>query len=352
MIKTKPMKKLFLCLLLFPLLTFGNMAKPWIDGSEHSVLFGAENASVKNETIDIHLKYEPIDHYYFATYRIRYLINSQQKQTIPLLFIAINLFDNKAIRVNNRPVAIRPLDFEKQNYSFIKKTVVGTFVKFDVANEIPVNQNDLIYFSADLEKGDNIIEVEYDAQLTFNTFGFVRNYKLEYSIAPSKFWKSFGPIEVSVTFDDKLEFKESNLGKEKSDKNTLKWTITPQNREDLKIVLSEKTSFISKVLLALDPFGISVTALIAMFVFHLKFMKKHQKKYVMILGIILVPILYYVIYFLSYDLINFTLGKKHTKHGYVFLYVFTFPFLLLIYGILVWFINKRRKVKSENLSKT
>ncbi|MCD9855807.1 hypothetical protein LUD75_13870 [Epilithonimonas sp. JDS] len=346
------MKKMILLLLLFPLLAFANMAKPWIDGSEHSVLFGAENASVTNETIDIHLKYEPVDHYYFATYKIRYLINSQQKQTLPLLFIAINLLDKKAITVNSRSVAFRPLDFEKENYSFIKKTVVGTFVKFDVANEIPVNPNDLIYFSADLEKGDNIIEVEYDALMRFNTYGFVTNYKLEYSIAPSKFWKSFGPIEVSVTFDDKLEFKKSNLGKEKGGKNTLKWTITPQNREDLKIEVSEKTSFISKVLLALGPFGISVIALVGMFFFHLKLMKKHQKKYVMILGIILVPILYYVIYFLSFDLINFSLGKKHTKHGYVILYAFTFPFLLLIYGLLVWFINKRRKAKSENLSKT
>lgn len=346
------MKKTLLLLLLFPLLMFGNMAKPWSDGSEHSVLFGSENASVKRETIDINLKYNALDRHYFATYTIRYIINSQQKQILPLLFIAINLNENKEIKVNNKISKIIPLDLRNTTYPFIEKSGDQTFVKYDDAHKVYVNQNDLLYFAADLEQGDNIIEVKYDAELTYNTFGFITNYELEYSLAPSKFWKSFGPIDVKLTFGDELEFKESNLGKEKEDKNTLKWTITPLNREDLKIVISEKTSFISKVLLFIQPIGISAIAILAMFFLHLRLMKKNPKKYVLILGILLVPILFYVIYFLSYDLIDFSLGKDHTKHGYVLLYVFTYPFLLLIYGLLVWFIYKRRKVKSENLTKT
>ncbi len=346
------MKRILFLLLLFPLLMFGNMAKPWVEGSEHSVLFGSENASVKNETISIKLKYDPVNRYYLATYTIRYLIASEKKQTLPLLFIAIGLSDKKNIKVNKKLTANQPLDYEKNDYSFIKKTVVGTFVKFDVANEIPVNQNDLIYFSANLEEGDNVIEVQYDALLTYNTSGFIRNYDLEYSLAPSKFWKSFGPIEVSMVLDDHLEFKSSNLGDEKVQNNTIKWTITPQNREDIKITISEKASFISKVLMFLDPFGISLIGLIAMFLINLKLMRKFDKKYIMVVGIILVPILYYAIYFLSYNLIDFSLGKEYTKHGYVFLYVFTYPFLLVIYGALMWMIYKRRKANDKNLSNT
>lgn len=328
------------------------MAKPWSDGSEHSVLFGSENASVKRETIHINLKYDDLERCYFANYTIRYIISSEQKQTLPLLFIAVNLDENKKIMVNNNSSKIIPLDLQNTTYPFIEKNGDQTFVKYDDANKIYVNQNDLLYFSANLEKGDNIIEVKYDAELTYNTFGFIRNYELEYSLAPSRFWKSFGPINVKVTFGDKLEFKQSNLGKEKADKNTLEWTITPQNREDLKIVISERTSFISKVLLFLDPFGLSLIALLAMFFIHLKLMRKYPKTYVLILGIILVPILFYVIYFLSYSLIDFSLGKAYTKHGYVFLYVVTYPFLLLIYGILMWMIYKRRKASDKNVANT
>lgn len=328
------------------------MAKPWNDGSEHSVLFGAENASVTRETIDIRLIKEAAENHYFARYKIRYIINSQQKQTLPLLFVAINLFDNSEIKVNNRLTKIQPLDFEKNNYAFINKTDAGTFVKYDRSNKMPVNQNHLIYFAAELEKGDNVIEVSYEAQLLHNTFGFIKKYELEYSLAPSKFWKSFGPIDVKVTFDDELEFRKSNLGKAKEDKNTLKWTITPQNRENFIILITEKTSFISKVLLFLDPFGISFIALLAMSFVHLRLMRKHPKTYVLILGIVLVPILFYVIYFLSFSLIDFSLGKDYTKHGYVFLYVVTYPLLLLIYGVLMWMLYKRRKANLKNLTNT
>ena len=338
------MKRIWLLLFLFPLLMFGNMAKPWMDGSQHSVLFGGD-ASVKKEVINIRIFKDSLEEHHYANYSIKYYIYSPQKQKLPLLFIAIDLFGNQEIKVNNQLTKIEPLDFEKKNYPFIKKNANGTFVKYDVANEIPIEQNNLIYFTADLEQGDNIIEVQYDANMEYNTYGFVKNYVLEYSLSPSQYWKSFGPIEVNFILDNQLDFKESNLGHKKESNQILKWTITPQNRDKIEIKLSEKTSFISKVLLTLDPFGMAIIALVGMFFVHLKLMKKNSKTYVLVLGIILVPILFYVVYFLSYDLIDFSLGKDHTRHGYVFFIVLTYPILLLFYWILVWQIHKRRKAK-------
>ena len=322
------------------------MAKPWMDGSQHSVLFGG-NASVKREIIDIRIIEEPLEKIHFASYTIKYYIYSPQKQTLPLLFIAIGLQGEQGIKVNNRASKIEPLDLEKKSYPFLKKNIMGTFVKYDVANELPINQSDLIYFSADLNEGENIIEVRYDAQMEYNTYGFIKNYKLEYSLSPSKYWKSFGPIEVNLNLNNQLEFKESNLGQEKESNNILKWTIRPQNRDKIEIKLSEKISFISKILLAIDPFGLAVISLLAMFFIHLKLMKKKPNKWILILGIILVPILFYVFYFLSYDLINFSLGKTHTKHGYIFFIVFTYPILLIFYGILMWQIYRRRKANQS-----
>lgn len=340
------MKKILLLFLIFPLLIFGNMAKPYMDGSQHSVLFGGD-ASVKREIIDIRIIKEPVDKIHFANYTIKYFIHSSQKQKLPLLFIAIGLSGEQEVKVNHQATKIEPLDLEKKTYPFLKKNVMGTFVKYDIANELPINQDDLIYFSADLDEGKNIIEVKYDAQMEFNTYGFIKNYKLEYSLFPSKYWKSFGPIEVNLDLNNQVEFEESNLGQQKQSNNILKWTITPQNRDKIEIKLSEKTSFISKILLAIDPFGLAIISFIAMFFAHLKLMKKNLNKWTLILGIILVPILFYVFYFLSYDLINFTLGKSHTKHGYIFFIIVTYPILLLFYGIVMWQIYKRRKTKQS-----
>lgn len=199
---------------------------------------------------------------------------------------------------------------------------------------------------ANLKEGENIIEVSYDANLEYNTYGFLNNYKLEYSLYPSKFWKSFGPIEVNLILDDKIEFKQSNLGSEKAVNHKIKWTINHQNLDTISIKLSEKTSLFSKTLLFLQPLGIAVIALIVLFFIHLKTMKQNPKKYVLVLGIVVVPVLFYVIYFLSYDLIDFSLGKNHTKHGYYFLFIVTYPLLLLIYWLLTWQIYKR-KIKTN-----
>ena len=68
-------------------------------------------------------------------------------------------------------------------------------------------------------------------------------------------------------------------------------------------------------------------------------MKKNSKTYVLVLGIILVPILFYVVYFLSYNLIDFSLGKEHTRHGYIFFIVLTYPILLLFYWILIFIMD-------------
>lgn len=334
-------------LCLFPLLVFGNMAKPWVDGSQHSVLFGSSNAVVKREIIDIRLIKEPVDQFYYAEYKIKYFIHSNEKQTLPLVFLALGISDKKEIKINNHPATIRKLDFEKNDYSFIEKKKDAMFLKYSEDSEVRVNPEELIYFSADLEKGENVIEVKYDAFLQYNTYGFIRNYELEYSLYPSKFWKSFGPIEVNLRIDDDAEITESNLGDFDLKNNLAKWIIKSGNHDNIKIRISEKTSILSKVLMFIDPLGIAFLGLIGLFFIHLKVLKRNPKTYIFVLGIILVPILFYVIYFLSYDLINLSLGKKHTKHGYIFFIVFTYPFLLLIYWLAMWLIRKEIKTQSH-----
>lgn len=189
-----------------------------MDGSQHSTLYGVGHASVKSEVIDIRLVKEPDEGIYFADYTIKYRVYSPQKQTLPLLFIAINLYDNTEVKVNGVSKKIELIDIEKKKYPFIQQDETGFFVQYSHSDKVSVDPNSLLYFSADLVEGDNIIEVKYDANLEFNTYGFIKNYKLEYFLYPSKFWKSFGPIDINLILDDGVEFKDSNLGDEKKKK--------------------------------------------------------------------------------------------------------------------------------------
>lgn len=314
------------------------MAKPWVDGSIHSSLFGTTNCKVIRENLNI--KFEKIEDIYFTKYKIKYVINSSFNEKLPLLFIGLELKGNKRVIVNGKQVKIT--NYNLDNLSKIK---------YDNENSISINPEDLIYFEGELKEGENIIIIEYDANLEFNTIGFIREYNLKYSLYPSKFWESFGTIFVEIDLGNDLEIINSNIGKFETKNGISKLELTNIPVDEIQLDFRRKINLISKILLYISPFGISIFCLIIMFTIHITLIKKkylsntEDYKYVLLIGNILIPILYYFFYFTSYDLIDFSLSQEKSRHGYVFLYVFTLPILMLIYSVITYFIDK--KLKSE-----
>lgn len=343
--------KLFLLFFLIPLFGFANMAKPWSDGSSHSILYAAENCTVKKETIFIN--FIKNDYGYSANYKIKYIVNSSTEQTIPLVFLGLGLSEKKIIKVNDFSTPNIPIDATNSTFPFIKETNNSYAIQYSEKESYPVDLNDLIYFEAKLKKGENTIYIEYNGELEYNTYGFLKKYKLRYSLYPSKFWKSFGSIKVTINLEDNLEINDSNLGKSTLQNNTANWEITQINQDEMEITVTEKISFISKILLFIEPIGLAFISLILLAFIHFKLLKKRRIKanskynFYLPLGIIIVPLLFYVLYYLSYNLIDFSLGQKYSKHGYVFIYVITYPVLLLVYGILMWQIDLKLKKKYE-----
>lgn len=331
------LKTILTVILLFPLLIFGNMAQPWVDGSEHSTLYGAKNCQVINENIFIQLINQ--NDIYIAKYKIKYVIHSNVNQTIPLLFIGIGLSEQKLVLVNNKETSLK-------KYSVNNNSEIS----YSKNDNLSVNEDDLIYFEANLTRGENIIIVEYNANLEYNTVGFIRTYNLKYSLYPSQFWESFGDITIELFLGDNLKIKSSNIGEPKIEKNIANWVIKTIKKDTIELEITKKTNLISDILLFIEPFGIAVISLFLMFLYHLIVLnKKHKQKnfknIILYSGIIIIPILHYVIYFLSFDLIDFSLGQKNSKHGYVFLYLFTLPILMLLYGIIMWIINRMIRSK-------
>ncbi len=315
------------------------MAQPWVEGSKHSTLYGAKNCQVINENIFIKLT-KSEDDIYFANYKIKYTIYSEVNQTNPLLFIGIGLSNKKTVRVNNN---------ESKINGYGKSDALNIY--YSKNDSLSVNKDDLIYFEAKLNKGKNTVYVEYDADLEYNTRGFIRTYRLEYSLYPSKFWKSFGIINIEMLLGDNLEVASSNIGQPEIKNDTAHWVIKNIKKDTIELEITKKTTILSDLLLILQPFGISILFLVVMFVYHRKLLiEKHKQKNlkyksILSLGVLIIPILYYVIYFISYSLIDFTLGQANSKHGYVFLFVFTLPILMLVYGILMWIIDRKLKSK-------
>lgn len=331
-----------LLFLLLPLLTFGNMANPWIDGSRHSNLYGTLNCKVLHE--DLHIKIVKDENYFHSKLRVKYIIESKVKQSTDLLFIGLDLKEKKQILVNGKIVEIK--DFDTNNASK---------VYYSEKESVNVNDEHLLYFVANLEKGKNEIIVEYLAHLDIYTLGFLKEYNLKYSLYPSKFWDSFGDIDIVIEFDNKLEMTNSNIGNFNITNNIAKLKLQSIPVDEMELQFKIKPNLLAKILIFISPLGISIICLIIMFLVHLNFIKKkHQNqakkyKYVVLIGNIIIPILYYFTYFWAYTLIDFTLDQERSKHGYTFLFVFTLPILMFIYSVITILIDRKFEQNRINI---
>ncbi|MDY3548980.1 hypothetical protein PG291_10255 [Riemerella anatipestifer] len=332
------MKKIiFLSLLFLPFLAFGNMAQPYFDGDNPSTLYGSKECDVLKENIYIKLvEYE--DNLYQAKYTIEYFINSEINQSFPLVFYGINLEDVHKVLVNDVPC-----DFYKSSNNDNRK------LYYDKSKSIEVNSNELINFNVNLIKGTNKIILEYTASLGFNTYGFIKKNDILYSLYPSKFWKSFGEINIEISSDKEIDIVSSNIGDYTKEDEKFRWKIKTLEVENIEISISSHISLLSKILLFLQPFGIATIISLLLITLHLWTIKQkyllNKYPYSLSIGNFLVPLLFYIFLFMSYSLIDFSLGNKGSKHGYIFLLIFTLPFFWLIYGLIMLSIDRMFKNK-------
>lgn len=363
--KVKPMINMIKYVLGFLLslnftLAQANMAKPYNEGSEHSILFSSKSIDVLRENINIKIIQ---DDGYFAKYQIKYELNSPSAMSLPLLFIAANLFNDPIVRVNGQLIPITRLKKnttgELNTFSFIKPYQEEYVHLYYEKNESTlVRVDDLAYFITKLKAGQNTITVEYNARLETNNFGFTRNLGLEYSLFPSKYWKSFGPIHIDMQLPEKYKLGDASIGNpdQKTD-NHLIWTLKNIPTADLRINLKPVVPLFSAILLFLDPLGISALAFLVLVYFHVKLTRKHrlhQKatyNWNLAIGNLAVPPLTYLLYFCCYNLVDWTLGDLSLgRHGYVLLLAFTLPVFWVIYTLVMWLLDLHFKKKFITLN--
>ncbi|MGY0037832.1 hypothetical protein [Pedobacter sp. NJ-S-72] len=324
------------------------MAQPYRAGSSLSNLFSSKSIDVLNEHIGIKIIN---DHGYTARYQIRYELNTERAMSLPLLFIALGLYDNPVVKVNGETIKVSGLKNntaeELKAYGFIKPSQSDS-VNLDVYYEKdvskPVRIENLVYFNGNLKKGYNVITVEYVGSLGNSRYGFISDFDLEYSLFPSKYWKSFGPIKIDLETLPDFTFKSASIGNPVLVKeNSYSWTLNQLPAEDLKIILSPGISNVSKVLLFIEPFGLAIIAWVIFTYLHFVAIRKHRQtaasgyNWKLAIGTFLVPVLYYVVYFSSYPLIDWTIGSgRQSNHGYIFLVIFTLPIFWLFYGLVMW----------------
>ena len=360
------MNRYLLLLLLFTCswASTANMAKTSIDGTSHSSLILTNDCSVTHEKILAEIVKDNNNSFndYIIRFRAKYHISSPKEQSMPLLFMASNYLNDQQVYVNGQAISSNAID-QEQDYPFLRKEEIidtlqysdGTptqyntytkyYISYDGKEEEEVTPSDLIYFTAPLKTGENVIEVSYSAFPTTFHYGFLPPYRFGYSLYPSKFWKTFPEIEIEIHFPKELEFEQSSMEKEE-------YTVSDQLFQGkIKDItyghhywqFSPKPSWFGRILLTIDPFGIGVLLFLVTAGLHLYTIRR-KSKWSLWLGAFLVPLFFYIGFLGAYPFIDWVLGRR-SLHGYIFLIVFTYPIFLIFYGIFTFLYYKSQKNK-------
>jgi hypothetical protein len=334
---------------------FANMANPYIKGTQNSLFIGSKDVSVTKETIDIELEKNLAN----AAYTVTYEINSDTAAVLPLLFIASNYEHDFKVVINganyeDSKVLKKITAAEiKKDFSYLKVLDNEQVdVPFSETETVTAYIDDLIAFNAALKKGTNTIEVSYFALNSFNRHNWFKEPTIEYSLYPSKFWKSFENITIKIHSEQAFRIDSSNIGKpiaiSKNQYNKeYSWQLKNITTDVLSIQVSPKISLLSSTLIAIEPFGIAVLVLIILMFFHIKYLitesKREEARFNKPLwyGNLIIPVVFVLVLLFSYSLIDWTLGENAGRfHGYTFLVIFALPVFWIAYSLCMWLVYK------------
>ena len=342
------------------------MAKPTIDGTSHTCLILTNDCSVTHEKIIAEIIKDDKNSFndYIIRFRAKYHISSPKEQSMPLLFMASNYLNDQQVFVNGQAISSNSID-QEQDYPFLRKEEIidtlqysdGTptryntytkyYISYDGKEEEEVTPSDLIYFTAPLKTGENVIEVSYSAFPTTFLYGFLPPYRFEYNLYPSKFWKTFPEIEVEIHFPKELEFEKSSMEEEE-------YRVSDQlfqgKIKDIRLSgncywrFSPKPSWIGLIVLTISPLGFGIILFLCAVVLHLYYINK-KSKWGLWLGVFLAPIFFYIGFMGAYPLIMWVLDSHTSPFGYVFLIAFTYPIFLIFYGMVTFIYYHLKKSK-------
>ena len=190
-----------------------------------------------------------------------------------------------------------------------------------------------------------MIEVSYSAFPTTFHYGFLPPYRFEYSLYPSKFWKTFPEIEIEIHFPKELEFEQSSMEKEEytvSDQ-LFKGKIKDITYGNYYWQFSPKPSWFGRIVLTINPLGFGAILFLVAAGLHIYTIRK-KSKWGLWLGVFFAPLLFYVGFFAAIPFIDWVLGRP-SNQGYVFLIAFTYPIFLIFYGMVTFIYYKYEKNK-------
>ena len=290
--------KLVLCLLLVGC----TMPCHWY--INHDAVFSALSMPKEQEGCQIveeDLQIRPFDkqgeHYpdnQYAALSCRYKIEAEQDGQETFFFVASDSVQQRGqIRVNGELITPTPLDPAK-DYSFllregssIDSSYVYYRVKFAQYYTVPIRElNDVVYFQANLKKGENSIETQYEAALDRGGYDFLNNFSLRYLPAEGEN-KNYPRTTVAMQIDNGLRLIKTSMEKclDKGE-NTYLWQATHKDMEQgLYWYFNKRLTSTEQFLLDIGPIGLGLVLISIVIFVHLYYLRQRNYTFWDVVGI-------------------------------------------------------------------
>lgn len=344
--------------------SFANMASPYRPGTVVSNPFTSKNVDILHENIRIKISKDFIT----AHFGIEYTINTETAgEQIPLLFYAMGLAENFKVFLDGKEIIVRELRqrmFEDADSGMAKFATAYRMPKENdgVLMKVSWDKNfsefyrlsDLRYFETNLAKGEHKINIEYDAHPWSDRSEWIKKTGFSYSLAPAKYWRSFGSLDIVIDATDVKEELITNLGGKIASGNITTFKFITLPADEFVISRTPKISDTAKFLLELGPHNLSIIFASFLFLLNLFFLFNYRKKNqakkrnpFVLFGSIVSVILIYIFFLNSFSMIDNALGKEASKyHGYVFLEIIYYPVIFLVFLFIFWMADKFFKRKN------
>ncbi|MNK03310.1 hypothetical protein D3C87_211550 [compost metagenome] len=342
-------------LLLAVMTLFANMANPMSPHSITGQLVPAAKLKVTNERIDIHLLADTSDYNsdYRSHFSIVYNIHAEEAIELPLVFLALNMDGLDRILVNQNEIEGKKMDQPGSKFPFLRLKDGYYEISYDSDEWKRISLNDAFYFTAKLHKGDNSIQIGYSAYMGYDRRDIRTRYKIDYLLFPSRYWSSFGPIELYLHLDGKMEVLTQDLGTVKSQTDSIAhWVIDHvDKKESFHIEIGLKTSLFAKAILWVHPELLALIGSIFLLYLHIRCIylkyKSGKYRYALLVGNLIIPSsFYFFIWFwssLANYLVNGVFDEK--SRGFILLVIFTLPLIYLVYDLVLFIIDRSIRAK-------
>ena len=224
----------------------------------------------------------------------RYKVEAEQDGQETFFFVASDSVQQKGqIRVNGVPVTPTPLDPAK-DYSFLlreRSSIDSSYVyyriKFAQQYTVPIRElNDVVYFQANLKKGENSIETQYEVALDRGGYDFLNDFSLRYLPAEGEN-KNYPRTTVAMQIDNGLRLINTSMEKclDKGE-NTYLWQATHKDMEQgLYWYFNKRLTPTEQFLLDIGPIGLGLVLISIVISVHLYYLRKRSYTFWDVVGI-------------------------------------------------------------------